>query len=60
MGSKAGEVCRVSRPLQDDCQLLDAFGEGLGGLQLSAETQAVQANTSKTTLRGSGSAAAPG
>lgn len=60
MGSKAGEVCRVSCPLQDDCQLLDAFSEGLGGLQLSAETQAVNANASQATLRGSGSAAGPG
>lgn len=48
VGSKACEVCRVSRPLQNDCQLLDAFGEGLWGLQLRPKTQAVKTNALKT------------
>lgn len=34
MRSEAGEIGGVTRPLQDDGQLLDAFGKRLRGLQL--------------------------
>lgn len=34
LGSEVGEVRGVAGPLQNDCQLLNTFGEGLWGLQL--------------------------
>lgn len=44
VGSKACEVRGVAGPLQNDGQLLNAFGEGLRGLQLSPKTRAVRTN----------------